>query len=201
MTGRSVFPQELVTMLANFEGSSLLEIQTALTSAFSVATTQGEETILPLLLSYAEQVKKNNDPEALGNLAAILGADGHHGAALHMLKAACETDSTAPLPVRLTNLFNLAGSYEHMNQLPEALATYKRVFEVWREQSTVGASKTGLAYIKGQVANLELYETLWDNTRQAIFYIASQIGLNLLAQGNVDEASPYLRTALEYRLE
>jgi tetratricopeptide (TPR) repeat protein len=195
MTEESLFPEDLLAVMRRFDQQTLPEIQTAFAAAAAGTTKQEKQLFLEYLSTCAERAKTNNDPDALGSLAAVFGDSNHFDVAIPLLEKACEIDTDQPLSFRLTTRFKLGYYYSQTERFPEALATYEQVIEIWKNELE---TRSFSDYLEDHISNFQLYNVLLHTVRTGIFHAAGTIELNFLDAGDQAAAEPYLDKAKEY---
>lgn len=197
MTEESLFPNALLDVMRRFEQCKLPEIQAAFAAA-AAGTAAGEKDVLWKYISdIAVNAKLGNDPDALGNLAAVFAGSSHFDVAIPLLEKACNTDTDHSLPRRLMNGSNLGLCYLRNGHHRDALAAYERVIEIWKKELE---ARELADYIEHHIRNFELYAEIIFGVRVGISDAAQKIGLELRAEGKEEEARPYLEKAAQYRL-
>jgi tetratricopeptide (TPR) repeat protein len=193
MTEESLFPEDLLAVMRRFDQQTLPEIQTAFAAA--AAGTAKKNVFWKYLSDIAETQRLNNDPDALGSLAAVFGDSNHFDVAIPLLEKACEIDTDQPLSFRLTTRFKLGYYYSQTERFPEALATYEQVIEIWKNELE---TRSFSDYLEDHISNFQLYNVLLHTVRTGIFHAAGTIALNFLDAGDQAAAEPYLDKAKEY---
>jgi tetratricopeptide (TPR) repeat protein len=128
-----------------------------------------------------KEQRLNNDPDALGSLAAVFGDSNHFDVAIPLLEKACEIDTDQPLSFRLTTRFKLGYYYSQTERFPEALATYEQVIEIWKNELE---TRSFSDYLEDHISNFQLYNVLLHTVRTGIFHAAGTIELNFLDAGD-----------------